>query len=275
MKLSPEIQESIKYIRQATDQEAKIAIILGSGLGSFADDLQEKIKISTLSIPHYPKSTVAGHQGFLVFGTIHQKSVIAIQGRTHFYEGYSSEKVTYVVRLLRALGVKLLIITNAAGGLNKQFRPGDLMLITDQINHMFTNPLRGPDKFGPPRFPDMSNPYSSQYWDLIDQVARESKITLKKGILFASTGPSYETAAEVSMASRLGADAASMSTVPEVIAANHAQLPVIGISCITNMATGINARPLSHDEVTHTANLVKHQFIKLVTGIIDQLSKSI
>ena len=145
-------------------------------------------------------------------------------------------------------------------------------LFDGKINFMFTNPLKGPEKYGPPRFPDMSNPYSRKYWNLVEQVALDAKISLKQGVLFASTGPSYETAAEVKMAAKLGADAASMSTVPEGIAANHAGLDLIGISCITNMATGINSQPLSHDEVTQTAEKVKHQFIKLVSGIIKSLS---
>lgn len=269
-----EVEESVNFIAQRTRIKAKIAIILGSGLGSFADDLENKTKIPTGKIPHYPQSTVKGHEGYLVFGTHNGQQMIAVQGRTHYYEGYSSEKVTYVVRLLKALGVEILIVTNAAGGLNAMFRPGDLMLITDQINFMFSNPLKGPEKFGPPRFPDMSDPYSGRYWPLVEKVAQNAKIPLKKGVLFASTGPSYETAAEVRMAAKLGADAASMSTVPEGIVANHAGLDLIGISCITNMATGINPQPLSHDEVTQTAEKVKHQFIKLVSGIIEALTQS-
>lgn len=271
---NPEIEESARFIRQKTNLKAKVAIILGSGLGSFADDLQNKQKIPTGEIPFYPPSTVKGHEGYLVFGFHLDQPVIAVQGRTHYYEGYSVERVTYVVRLLKALGVKILILTNAAGGLNVLFRPGDLMLITDQINFMFSNPLIGPEKYGPPRFPDMSNPYSRKYWKLVEQIALDANIPLKKGVLFASTGPSYETAAEVKMAAKFGADAASMSTAPEGIVANHAGLEVIGVSCITNMATGINANPLSHDEVTQTAELVKHKFIKLVSGIIKALNQS-
>ena len=176
--------------------------------------------------------------------------VIALQGRTHYYEGYEIDKVTYVVRVLKALGIRILIVTNASGGVNPLFKPGDLMLIKDQINFMFQNPLRGDLIYGEPRFPDMSDPYNSKYHNIVRKVALAKGIDLKEGVLFVSTGPSYETRSEIRMAAKLGADAASMSTVPEVIVAKHAGLEVIGVSCITNMATGISAEPLNHIEVT-------------------------
>jgi purine-nucleoside phosphorylase len=269
--MDPQLQKTLGYIRDSINIHPEIAIILGSGLGSFADNLENKIKLSATKIPHYPKSTVEGHQGFLVFGEWKGVSLLAIQGRTHYYEGYSMEKVTYVVRIMAALGIKTVIVTNAAGGVNPDFKPGDLMMITDQINNMFQNPLRGPLRYGGQRFPDMSIPYSAKYFDLIDNVAHDNQISLKRGILYVSTGPSYETAAEVRMISKLGGDAASMSTVPEVIVANQENIDVIGISCITNHATGITASPLSHHEVTETAKLVQKKFLMLISGIIQRL----
>ncbi|TFH02090.1 MAG: purine-nucleoside phosphorylase [Calditrichales bacterium] len=265
------LEESIAYLREHTHLTPKIGIILGSGLGAFADTLENKIKISGNEIPHYPTSTVTGHQGSLVFGTWQDIPLIAVQGRTHFYEGYAIEKVTYVVRILAALGVKILIVTNAAGGVNPRFSPGDLMLITDQINQMFQNPLRGALTYGGERFPDMSAPYAPEYFEMIRKTALKNNIDLKQGVLYVGTGPSYETAAEVRMIQKAGGDAASMSTVPEVIVANQAGMKVIGISCITNHATGISATPLNHDEVTHTAKLVEKKFLKLITGIISNL----
>jgi purine-nucleoside phosphorylase len=272
--MSTQLQQSIDFIKEKICLEPGIAIILGSGLGSFADELEDKIKISTETIPHYPKSTVEGHFGYLVFGTWKGIPLVAVQGRTHYYEGYPIEKVTYVVRIIANLGVKTLIVTNASGGVNPELEPGDLMLITDQINNMFQNPLRGPLHYGGDRFPDMSNPYSHKYFDIIESVAVENQIELKRGVLYVSTGPSYETAAEVRMIAKLGGDSASMSTVPEVIVANQENLDVIGISCITNHATGISSSPLSHEEVTETAKLVQKKFLTLLSGIIQSIGQS-
>ncbi|HHJ53206.1 MAG TPA: purine-nucleoside phosphorylase, partial [Caldithrix abyssi] len=184
---------------------------------------------------------------------------------------YAMKDVTFVVRIMQKLGIRHMMVTNAAGGINPYFVPGDLMLITDQVNFMFDNPLIGPLDYGEPRFPDMSDPYSREYFDAIEQIALKRGIDLKRGVLWVSPGPSYETAAEVRMIKKFGGDAASMSTVPEVIAAVHAGMKVIGISCITNYATGISPRKLSHQEVTETANLVKEKFLSLVTGIIEEL----
>jgi purine-nucleoside phosphorylase len=271
--MTPELQQSLQFIHPQISIQPKLGIILGSGLGSFADNLDSKIKIPTEEIPHYPVSTVHGHMGFLVFGNREKVPLVAVQGRTHFYEGYSIQKVTYVVRLLAALGVKILIVTNAAGGINPNFLPGDLMLITDQINNMFQNPLRGPLEYGGPRFPDMSEPYSTKYFGLVETVARENNIDIKRGTLYVSSGPSYETAAEVKMIAKIGGDAASMSTVPEVIVARQSGLEVIGISCITNHATGISKKPLSHKEVTDTASLVQQNFFNLLSGIIHKINE--
>ena len=266
------LNESITYINSKTKIKPALGIILGSGLGVFADMLDSKVKISSSNIPHYPKSTVEGHAGNFVFGKWKNSPILAIQGRTHYYEGYSIEKVTYVVRIMAAMGVKALIVTNASGGINPNYLPGDLMLITDHINGMFRNPLIGPLKYGGERFPDMSNPYASEYFEMIEKIAKDKNITLHKGTLYTSTGPTYETAAEVRMIRDLGGDIASMSTVPEVIVANHAGLKVIGISCITNLATGIGSEPLSHAEVTETADKVREKFIQLVSGIVEQIS---
>lgn len=271
--MNTELEKSLALIRKETGSQPKIAIILGSGLGSFADKLQNKTKIPANRLPGMPVSTVAGHQGALVFGEWEKIPLVALQGRTHHYEGYSLEKVTAIVRLFAALGIRLLIVTNAAGGVNPDFYPGDLMLITDHINLMFRNPLRGPLKDGRERFPDMSQPYAGNYFGLIREIAREKDIALKSGVLFVSTGPCYETAAEVRMIRKIGADAASMSTVPEVIVARHLGLEVIGISCITNLATGLSKKPLDHREVTETADLVQIKFLQLISGIITRLGK--
>jgi purine-nucleoside phosphorylase len=272
--MNPEIQNSMEYLQGQGDFKPRLAIILGSGLGSFADMLDSKLKIAAENIPHYPVSTVEGHQGFLVFGSWKNIPLLAVQGRTHYYEGYSIEKITYIVRIIAALGIKTLIVTNAGGAVNPKFIPGDLMLITDHINNMFRNPLHGPLKYGGARFPDMSEPYAAKYFDIIESVAKENEIILKRGVLCVSTGPTYETAAEIKMIATAGGDAASMSTVPEVIVARQAGIEVIGISCITNLATGISDTPLSHQEVTKTANLVQKKFLKLISGIILKIGES-
>ena len=266
--MNADLNDTVNYIKQQTQIKPSIGVILGSGLGSFADTLESSDRIPTEKIPHYPKSTVAGHKGNLVFGHSQGVPVLAVQGRTHFYEGYPIDKVTYIVRIMQALEIKLLIVTNAAGGVNPRFVPGDLMLITDHINGMFRNPLIGPVKYGGPRFPDMSDPYASEFFEDIESLALQRNIALRRGVLYTSTGPTYETAAEIKMISKMGGDAASMSTVPEVIAAAQAGIKVVGISCITNMATGISTVPLSHGEVTETANLVRDKFTDLVAAMI-------
>ena len=274
MMYTPELEKAVKHIKSHPVFNSKVAIILGSGLGSFADTLNNSVKISTDTIPNYPSSTVKGHKGQLIFGYLKTNPLIAVQGRTHFYEGYALDQVTFIIRILYALDVEVLIITNAAGGLNPIFNPGDLMLIKDQINFLFNTPLRGLSSPEVSQRQDMSDPYSSKYFSLVEKIALEKNVELKSGTLFVSSGPSYETSSEVKMAQKLGADAASMSTVPEVIVANRCGLDVIGISCITNMATGINKQPLSHEDVTLTANLVKNKFLDLTTGIIEQIYQS-
>ena len=269
--VNTQLKEALEYIRSYTPAEPKAGIILGSGLGAFADTLDNKVKIPTAGIPHYPQSTVEGHEGFLVFGSYKGTPLLAVQGRTHYYEGYPIAEVTFVVRIMQALDINMLMVTNAAGGINPRFNPGDLMLITDQVNFLFNNPLIGTNEFGGLRFPDMSNAYSSEHFDSIEQLALKRDISLRRGVLWVSSGPSYETASEVKMIQKFGGDAASMSTVPEVIVAKQAGMDVIGISCITNYATGVSAQPLSHEEVTETAELVKDKFLSLVTGIIEEL----
>ncbi len=267
------LEESLNYIRQFTDMQPDIAVILGSGLGDFADTLQDKVKIATADIPHFPRSTVHGHKGNLVFGKWQDVRVLAVQGRTHYYEGHSIQDVAYVVRVMSRLGVNKLLVTNAAGGTNPRFTPGDLMIIVDHINFMFRNPLWGKPVEGEPRWPDMYDTYDSQFVEVIEQVGLDLGIPLKKGVLFVSPGPTYETASEVQMARRFGADALSMSTVPEVIVAKARGMRIAGISCITNMATGISQNPLSHEEVTEIANLVKNKFQKLVAEVLVRLGK--
>ncbi len=261
--MSTKIKEAVDFIRKQTTMNPRVALILGSGLGDFADSFENAIKIPTSEIPNYPRSTVAGHKGFLVFGIHKGVPVVAVQGRTHYYEGYSMDKVSFVVEIMHALGVARLLVTNAAGSTNPRIVPGDLMLITDQVNFLFGSPLRGT-----PRFTDMSNPYSKELIPEIETLALSLNIPIKKGVLWTSTGPTYETAAEVKMIRKFGGDAASMSTVPEVIMANTLGLTTLGISCITNFATGISKEKLTHEDVTRTAALVKEKFINLVSHII-------
>lgn len=271
--IAQELKESLEYIRRRTAQQPRTGLILGSGLGDFADTLQDSERIPTADIPHYPRSTVEGHKGYLVFGKVGKTPVLAVQGRTHYYEGHSIERVAYVVRLMALLGVDKLLVTNAAGGVNPRFRPGDLMVIEDQVNFLFANPLAGAVVSPEPRFPDMYGAYHPPYVELIEQTARELKIPLRKGVLFVSSGPSYETAAEIKMIQRIGGDAVSMSTVPEVIVARARGIKVAGISCITNLATGLSSKPLSHEEVTEIANQVKSQFQKLVREVILRMNE--
>ena len=269
--MNKQVTEALNFIDTFNPPKVKAAIILGSGLGAFADTLDNLIKIPTNKIRNYPESTVEGHQGYLVFGHHKNIPILAIQGRTHYYEGYPIQKVTFVIRIMQAIGIKMLLVTNAAGAVNPRFSPGDLMLITDQVNFLFNSPLIGSNDYGGPRFPDMSNAYDSEYFDIIEQIALKRNIALKKGVLWVSSGPSYETGAEVKMIQKLCGDAASMSTVPEVITAVQAGIKVMGISCLTNYATGISSDKLTHEEVTQTANKVKEKFLSLVSGIIEDI----
>ena len=258
------MKETLDYIQTYTDDfKPEIGIVLGSGLGDLADTYCE-FAIPYDKIPGFAKSTVEGHKGQLVFAQINKRNVVMMQGRNHFYEGHSMQDVTYPIKVMKKLGVKTVIITNAAGAINKSFRPGDLMVITDHINLMGTNPLIGPnDPDLGVRFPDMSEVYNKNLIKIVDAAGRLLKIDLKHGVYVATTGPSYETPAEIKMARFMGGDAAGMSTVPEAIVANYCGMKVIGISCISNFATGISSKKLSHEEVIETTEKVKAKFKEL------------
>ncbi|MBO0431046.1 purine-nucleoside phosphorylase [Enterococcus sp. DIV0660C] len=263
-KLSEMLQETTQFILDKGVKEIEFGMILGSGLGELADEIEDAIKIPYDTIPFFPVSTVVGHAGQLVYGTLSGKKVLAMQGRFHFYEGHSMQTVTYPVRVMGALGAHSVIVTNACGGVNESFVPGDLMLISDHINFTGTNPLIGPneDEIGP-RFPDMSQAYTPAYRESAKEVANKLGLDLKEGVYMGYSGPTYETPAEIKMSRVMGADAVGMSTVPEVIVAAHGGLNVLGISCITNLAAGMQAN-LNHEEVVETTERVKQSFKALV-----------
>ena len=272
IQLSKKIQEARAYIEQQTDIKPEIGLILGSGLGILGDYIENAKVISYDQIPHFPVSTVEGHAGELMIGTLSGKNVILMRGRFHMYEGYAAEVTAFPVRVMKALGVKTLVVTNAAGGVNTQFSEGNLMLISDHINLTGKNPLIGAhDPELGVRFPDMTEAYSKRLRGIAKEVASEQGIELVEGVYASLLGPTYETPAEIRMLRTLGADAVGMSTVTEVIAARHSGLEVIGISCITNMAAGILDQPLTHDEVIETTNRVKSQFLGLVTSLIGKI----
>jgi len=260
------------YIRKKLGDKQPIAwLVLGSGLGDFAKNCVDPIIIPYAEIPNFPKTTVAGHVGQLVAGYVSGKYVVIQQGRWHLYEGHDVETVVIGIRVMHHLGIKQLIVTNAAGGVNTSFKPGDLMLITDHINNLGTNPLVGPndDRIGP-RFPDMSA-YTPECLELVRKAAAACGVKIVEGVYQANRGPTYETPAEVRMARIVGADAVGMSTVPEVIAARHQGAKVIGITCISNMAAGILKQPLTHQEVTETTARASAAFTKLVLEIVKML----
>lgn len=269
MSVSSIYKQAAQYIEERVSIQPKIGLILGSGLGDLAEEIEEKTVLPYGEIPGFLRSTVVGHKGQMVVGFLEGKPCLAMQGRFHYYEGYELEQVTLPVRVMKELGISQLIVTNAAGGINPQFSPGDLMLITDHINFMGKNPLIGPNvEEQGPRFPDLSQAYSPRLREKALDVAEKLGLSLKQGVYVAVSGPSYETPAEIRMFRTMGADAVGMSTVPEVIVAAHCGLEVLGISCISNMASGILDQPLSHEEVVETAERVKSTFAKLVKGII-------
>ncbi|KXG43344.1 purine-nucleoside phosphorylase [Tepidibacillus decaturensis] len=263
------INEAKDYIFSKLKEAPEIGLILGSGLGELADKIENEVKIPYHEIPHFPVSTVEGHKGQLVIGTLEGKRVVAMQGRFHYYEGYTMSEVTFPVYVMKALGVKMLFVTNACGGMNKAFAPGDLMIINDHINFTGANPLIGPNmnEFGP-RFPDMSRAYDYELIQLAQKVALDKGIKIQNGVYVAISGPNYMTPAELKMLARLGADTVGMSTVPEVIVANHAKMRVLGISLITDMAIGEELEPLTHEQVMAVAEKSKTKFIELVRGIL-------
>jgi purine-nucleoside phosphorylase len=271
-RLLEKLEETAAYLKSKGAFEPKIGLILGSGLGDLADQLEEPTAIAYENIPHFPVSTVEGHAGRLVFGRLGGKSVVAMQGRFHYYEGYSMQEVTYPVRVMKELGVEVLFVTNACGGMNPAFRPGDLMIIRDHLNLTGANPLIGPNEpaLGP-RFPDMSRAYTPELAESVKQTAASLGIEVREGVYAGITGPAYMTAAELKMLRLLGGDAVGMSTVPEVIVASHAGLKVIGISCVTDMAIGEELEPLSHEQVIEVANRTKPRFLRLVKEIISSL----
>ena len=266
------INEARDYIKSRVDFTPEIGLILGSGLGVMGEEVENKIIINYSDIPNFPVSTVEGHKSRFIFGTLNNKKVAVMQGRFHFYEGYKMQEVVFPVWVMKALGISKLIVTNAAGGVNKDFEPGDLMLINDHINLAGTNPLMGQniEEFGP-RFPDMSNAFNKELLDVAKKCAKSNGIAFQEGTYMMFTGPNYETPAEIRMSRVLGADAVGMSTVPEVMTANHCGMKVLGISCITNMAAGILNQPLNHHEVIDTAEKVKTKFVTLVKQIVENI----
>jgi len=267
------IEQSASFIKeQLKGNIPEVGLILGSGLGVLSEQIANPLVIKYEEIPGFPVSTVEGHAGELVIGDLEGKVVLALKGRFHYYEGYSIQLVTLPVRIMKKLGIENLIITNAAGGINEDFEPGDIMIIKDHINFAFVNPLIGAnlEEFGP-RFPDLSRSYSPELIQIAHQAAQESGLVIKEGVYIYGSGPSYETPAEVRAVRFLGADAVGMSTVPEVLAAVHSGMKVLGISCISNMAAGIMDQPLTHQEVMETTEKIKDSFSHLVRKIIAKI----
>lgn len=266
------MEKTIEFIKEKIGAfEPEIGIILGSGLGELADEYCD-FAIPYGDIPKFIKSTVIGHKGQLVFAEINGKKVVMMQGRNHFYEGHTMQHITYPIKVLKKLGVKTLILTNAAGAVNEKFNPGDLMVITDHINFMGANPLIGEnDETMGVRFPDMTEIYKKEMVALAHKIGNEIGLKLQEGVYLANSGPSYETPAEIRMAKILGADAVGMSTVPEAIVANYCGINVLGISCISNAASSSGGAKLSHQEVIETTNAAKTKFKELILKIIQSL----
>ncbi len=272
-KLLKKIHEAKDYISSKLTFSPEVGLILGSGLGDLADEIEAPVVIDYKDIPHFPVSTVEGHAGKLVVGKLQGKQVVAMKGRFHFYEGYTMQEITFPVRVMKALGVKSLIVTNACGGLNPHLYAGALMIINDHINLMGTNPLIGKnyDELGP-RFPDMSTAYDKDLIELAHKVAKAQDIETKEGVYIGISGPNYFSKAELKMVTLMGADALGMSTVPEVIVAKHGNMKVLGISCVTDMAIPEELESISHEQVMEMANQTKPRFIKLVKGILKEMT---
>lgn len=269
------VQQAARLIEERTTLRPRIGLVLGSGLGAFADGLQDATAIPYQQIPHFPVSTAVGHAGRLVVGQCAKIPVAVMQGRVHFYEGYSLREVTFPIRVLGALGIRALVFTNAAGGINRKLRARGLLLIRDHLNFQGSNPLLGAndERFGP-RFPDMTEAYSKKFRTTAKQVARKLRLRLFEGVYAALHGPSYETPAEIRALARLGADVVGMSTVPEVIVANHMGIEVLGISCVTNMAAGISKKKINHDEVLEAGERVSRQFTTFLRALIPALVRA-
>lgn len=272
MNYADKIRNATDFIKSKIDIQPEIGIILGTGLGSLADHIENPVVIEYSQIPEFPVSTVAGHAGRLLIGTLEGKKVIAMQGRFHFYEGYPMQDVTLPVRVMKKLGIKLLIASNACGGLNPAFSAGDIMAITDHINMMGANPLIGPnlDDFGP-RFPDMSEVYDKEHIKLLEQTADKLGIKLQKGVYCAVSGPNYASKAELRMLITIGADTIGMSTIPECVVARHSGLKVLGVSCITDMAIPDTMVPPTHEEIVKVAEGVKPKFVSLLKQFVKEV----
>ncbi|MGB7622764.1 MAG: purine-nucleoside phosphorylase [Terriglobia bacterium] len=268
------VQVAVKFLNQKSRVRPRIAIVLGSGLGAFGEQVANRQVIPYAEIPHFPRSTVQGHSGNLVLGEIGKVPIAVMQGRVHYYEGYSMREVTFPTRVLARFGIQRLILTNAAGAINKRFKPGRLMIIEDHLNLQSTNPLLGPneDRFGL-RFFDLSDAYDKEMRKVASAAARKMTLTIHRGVYAGLTGPSYETPAEIRMLRTLGADAVGMSTVPEVIVANHMSVKCLGISCITNMAAGVVPQKVNHEEVMQTGERVKDDFIRFLQAIVPRLAE--
>jgi purine-nucleoside phosphorylase len=264
-----------RFILSKTKLRPRIALVLGSGLGAFADEFANAIRIPYKKIPHYPQSTAIGHAGQLVIGNIGNVPVAGMQGRVHLYEGYSAKQVTFPIRVFSRMGIQAVIVTNAAGGINLNYSEGALVALRDHINLQAANPLIGPndDRFGP-RFPDMTRAYDAEFRGFVAEEGRKLKLNLHEGVYLALAGPNYETPAEIHAFRTLGADLVGMSTVLEVIAARHSNIRVMGISCVTNMAAGITGAPLTAEEVFETGARVKNDFIGLLKAVIPRIAES-
>jgi purine-nucleoside phosphorylase len=267
-----QVSEAADFVRARVARLPEIAIVLGSGMGAFADRLQNAVALEYTAIPYWPASKVIGHAGRLVVGHVAGRQIAVLSGRAHFYEGHPLTAVTFATRVVGRIGARTLILTNAAGGINTTFSPGTLMVIDDHINLMGSNPLVGSneERFGP-RFPDMTEVYSSRLRALADQASAAAGVPVRHGVYVALHGPSYETPAEIRFLRTIGADAVGMSTAPEAIVARHMGVEVLGISCITNPAAGVLPTPLNHDEVMEVARRVGAQFIRLLEDIIGRL----
>jgi len=267
-----QVQEAAAAIRARVPQMPEIAVVLGSGLGDFAGSLRDAVTMPYGDLPHWPASRVVGHQGKLVVGTVGGRTVVALAGRSHLYEGHDALTVSFAVRVLGMLGVKTLILTNAAGGINIELAQGALMVISDHLNLMGVNPLRGAHdpRFGE-RFPDLTETYARDYQELAVEEAHAMGLDLRRGVYAALSGPTYETPAEIRMLRTLGADAVGMSTVPEAVAARQMGMKVLGISCITNMAAGVVGEPIVHQEVIETGERVRDTFRELLRRVIPRL----
>ena len=272
--MQDKLKQASKFIQSISSAQPKIGIILGSGLGDFVDQVYDKIIIPYKDIPFFKKTTVEGHAGQLIFGTIKGVQIVILQGRIHGYEGHSMEEVVFPVRLLSMLGISILILTNAAGGINLKYQPGDLVIIKDHINLMGKNPLIGPNQIEwGPRFPDMSHAYNPELNNILEKAAKSLGHPVQLGVYAGVLGPSYETPAEIKMIRILGADMVGMSTVPETIAAKHLGLKVCGISCITNMGAGITEQTLKHEDIKQEALKAMDLFTNLLTHSIEKFGK--